>query len=209
MGEEEGDELDKIVRRTHKEKRKDRNKNTFVKSPDLERKKRARSFRRRGRVRKRIRKRKETRKRRIVRAANENDGHKHKAEAYSRDAIKLIKNTALNQSLFVYLSMFTKIYPREVGMVEGKQKHKEQLRQENLEEWDAAIIGIVEALKVTGRYENSVLLFFSDNGARESSDPSLPKHNAPCRGGKGSVYEGGTRVPAFLHSPLLVRQNRR
>ena len=87
MGEEEGDEMDKIVRRTHKEKRKDRNKNTFVKSPNLERKKRARSFRRRGRVRKRIRKRKETRKRRIVRAANEKDGHKHKAEAYSRDAM--------------------------------------------------------------------------------------------------------------------------
>ena len=66
MGEEEGDEMDKIVRRSHKEKQKDKKKGTFVKSPDLERKKRARSFRRRGRVRKRIRKRKETRRRRIV-----------------------------------------------------------------------------------------------------------------------------------------------
>ena len=85
----------------------------------------------------------------------------------------------------------------------------ERFRQKNLRELDSSLAGVVQALKTSRRFDNSVIIFVSDNGAREWSDPSLPNHNAPLRGAKGSVYEGGTKVPAVIHSPTLLRGARR
>ena len=123
---------------------------------------------------------------------------------YSRKAVQLIKKAASNQPLFLYLSLFTKSYPRRVGRVRSRQKQLELFRRKNLQELDDSIASVVQALKSSGRYANSVIIFISDNGAREWSDPSLPNHNAPLRGAKGSVYEGGTKVPALVHSPLVI-----
>ena len=123
---------------------------------------------------------------------------------YSRKAVQLIKKAASDQPLFLYLSLFTKSYPRRVGRVRSRQKQLELFRRKNLQELDDSIASVVQALKSSGRYANSVIIFISDNGAREWSDPSLPNHNAPLRGAKGSVYEGGTKVPALIHSPLVL-----
>mgnify|MGYP001222539281 CR=1 FL=1 len=106
---------------------------------------------------------------------------------------------------FQYTSYSDKSKATSVNERLEKQKEKEELRGENLEELDASISSVVEALRWSGRYNNSVIIFLSDNGAREWSEPSLPNHNAPFRGGKGTVYEGGTRIPGFVHSPLRGR----
>ena len=49
------------------------------------------------------------------------------------------------------------------------------------------------------RYDDSVLVVVSDNGGAVSSGAS----NWPLRGQKYTLWEGGVRVPAFVHSPLL------
>ena len=202
LGEEEGDEEEKIVRKSQKsEHSKKKNK---VEISNLENKKKARSLRKRQRVRRRMKRRRRKRHKRNA-DLEKSCGPKseHRSEMYSKEAVRLIKTSASTESLFIYLSMFTKIYPSEVGSVKRKQKEKEQLRRENLEELDTSISSVVEALRSSGRYNNSVIIFLSDNGAREWSEPSLPNHNAPFRGGKGTVYEGGTRIPGFIHSPLV------
>merc|ERR1719278_1157658 len=58
---------------------------------------------------------------------------------------------------------------------------------------------VIGALRESGLYENSLVVFVSDNGAATMQGGS----NWPLRGEKATVWEGGTRVPAFLHSPLL------
>ncbi|XP_064082519.1 arylsulfatase B-like [Macrobrachium nipponense] len=58
---------------------------------------------------------------------------------------------------------------------------------------------VVAALKATGHYENSVIIFTTDNGGSIKMGAS----NYPLRGGKSNLLEGGTRGPAFIHSPLL------
>ena len=59
---------------------------------------------------------------------------------------------------------------------------------------DTAVGRIARAVK--GRRDNTLLVFMSDNGARNF--PGVPPPNAPLRGGKGELYEGGTRVPGLV-----------
>jgi len=76
---------------------------------------------------------------------------------------------------------------------------------------DSAIGQMLQALKSQGQLEETLVLFFSDNGAQvyhrggvyPPPDPKLSKFssNAPFRGSKAQLYEGGYRVPAMIHWP--------
>jgi arylsulfatase A-like enzyme len=54
-----------------------------------------------------------------------------------------------------------------------------------------------QLLKEEGIEENTILVFTTDNG----SSAGTPIHNAGMRGGKGSRYDGGHRVPWFMSWP--------
>lgn len=54
---------------------------------------------------------------------------------------------------------------------------------------------IVEALKKYGVYENTIIIFTSDNGSRNDFGES----NGILRGTKGETWEGGQRVPFIVH----------
>lgn len=60
-------------------------------------------------------------------------------------------------------------------------------------------VQVVDKLKERGLYTNSYMIFLSDNGG----NPASGGNNFPLRGAKKTLYEGGCRVPAFVHSPLL------
>nr|XP_057915085.1 arylsulfatase I [Doryrhamphus excisus] len=67
---------------------------------------------------------------------------------------------------------------------------------------DDGVWQVVQELKTNGLYENSVLIYSSDNGGQPLSGGS----NWPLRGGKGTYWEGGIRAVGFVHSPLLKRK---
>jgi arylsulfatase A-like enzyme len=58
---------------------------------------------------------------------------------------------------------------------------------------------IVESLRKTGLEENTLILFFSDNGGSSLSC------NAPWSGGKGSLLEGGHRVSSIAYWPKMIK----
>ena len=64
---------------------------------------------------------------------------------------------------------------------------------------DDFIGNVTEELKANGLYDNTIIIFISDNGGAVN----LGASNAPLKGGKGEIYEGGIRTPSFVHSPLL------
>jgi arylsulfatase A-like enzyme len=59
---------------------------------------------------------------------------------------------------------------------------------------DEAIGTIIAALDQKGLRQNTLIIFSSDNGGPA---PGRITSNGPLRAGKGTLYEGGTRVAAF------------
>ncbi|MFT7639490.1 MAG: arylsulfatase A, partial [Pirellulaceae bacterium] len=68
-----------------------------------------------------------------------------------------------------------------------------------LEEMDKGVGEILDAVEQTGIADNTLIVFFSDNGAIGAGS------NQPFRGGKFSHYEGGHRVPAIAVWPGNIK----
>ena len=69
-----------------------------------------------------------------------------------------------------------------------------------LKHLDTAVGAIRASLEATGLAENTVLIFTSDNGGVEYTDPPATD-NQPFKGGKACLYEGGVRVPTIVFQP--------
>ena len=71
-----------------------------------------------------------------------------------------------------------------------------------IEHLDDRIGDVIQTLKDQGIYENTLLIFTSDNGGH------LPDfaNNGPFRDGKQSMYEGGLRVPTCISWPLKIKK---
>ena len=67
---------------------------------------------------------------------------------------------------------------------------------------DRGVGDLVAALKKNGEFENTLIVFLSDNGGR--TDKVGMATNTPLRGGKGDTFEGGFRVPMFFHWPNKI-----
>ena len=77
---------------------------------------------------------------------------------------------------------------------------------------DESVGRVMRALQDHQLADNTVLVFVSDNGGvggyvREGikADGKDITDNAPLRSGKGSLYEGGTRVPLIVRWPGVVK----
>lgn len=64
---------------------------------------------------------------------------------------------------------------------------------------DDAIGSVLRRLDQYGLADNTIVIFFSDNGGSGGAD------NAPLRGRKSQVFEGGIRVCALVRGPDLPR----
>ncbi len=67
---------------------------------------------------------------------------------------------------------------------------------------DQNIGKILDDLRARGRLDNTLIVFVSDNGGSVEASYAV---NAPLRGGKGTFFEGGIRVPTIYHWPAQLR----
>jgi len=81
------------------------------------------------------------------------------------------------------------------------EENLEAIYKEMIEVMDEGIGEVINTLKTLGIEENTLVFFCSDNGpARLGSSGGL-------HGGKGSVWEGGHRVPAIAWWPGKIKPN--
>jgi arylsulfatase len=64
----------------------------------------------------------------------------------------------------------------------------------------------MNTIKETGQLENTFVFFTSDNGANEDVWPD--SGHQPWRGGKGTTWEGGVRVPGIAFWPGMIAPER-
>jgi len=66
-----------------------------------------------------------------------------------------------------------------------------------IEHLDDGIGKVIDALRQTKQYNDTIILFTSDNGGQLN----VGANNGPLRDGKGSMYEGGLRIPGSIRVP--------
>lgn len=72
-----------------------------------------------------------------------------------------------------------------------------------VESMDDAIGTLLDTLDRLQLTDNTIIIFTADNGGNmyNEVDGEVPTSNAPLRGGKATMFEGGTRVPAVVVVP--------
>ncbi len=68
---------------------------------------------------------------------------------------------------------------------------------------DRGVGQLVNALKANNQLDNTLIVFLSDNGGKVTEGAN----NYPLKEGKGSMQEGGFRVPMFIHYPKEIQAN--
>lgn len=94
-------------------------------------------------------------------------------------------------------------YPGTINGIDfptiGSEKDVRTIYKDMVEILDESVGETMKTLKRLGLYENTIVLFFSDNGAVSFGS------NGVLRGYKGSVWEGGHRVPAIIQWPGHIK----
>ena len=133
-------------------------------------------------------------------------------EAITREAIHTLDNRNSNKPFFLYLSHYAVHVPydkdirfyqkyMDAGLTDTEAKYAALV-----EGMDKSLGDIMSYLEKNGLDKDTYILFTSDNGGlslkgSRSGEPHT--QNLPLKQGKGSLYEGGIRVPMIAAGPQI------
>jgi len=136
----------------------------------------------------------------------------HATDVFSDWAIDYINaHKSTNSPFFMLLSYNAPHYPIQppeewYEKVKNREKNISDKRAKNVafvEHLDYGIGRVIQALKVSEQYKNTLIVFSSDNGGHLPSAAS----NGNLRGGKIDMYEGGIKVPTCMVWENWIKAN--
>lgn len=151
-------------------------------------------------------------------------------ERLTKESINFLKSRNESQPFLLYLSYYnvhTPItpYKKRIDQFRKKALHSFQSRAPAIEEHeglsrsrqdnseyasmvaavDDSVGAILSAINERKLANNTVIIFFSDNGGLCTLKRVGPTCNLPLRSGKGWLYEGGVREPMIMRVPGITR----
>ena len=152
----------------------------------------------------------------------------HLTEAITTEAIKAVADAVrAEKPFFLNLAHYAvhtplQAHPRYLANYEGKTypgtdikiPQAEAIYASMIEGMDASLGHVLDSLDQLGIAEDTLVLFASDNGGLSyHSRKKTPRgtgrdtHCWPLREGKGSAYDGGTRIPMIMAWAKVDRRN--
>ena len=132
----------------------------------------------------------------------------HLTEALTREALKSLDYPIMhNQPFYLYFAHYATHTPiqrdprfvqkyLDAGMDEGQARYASMV-----EGVDKSLGDLLDFLEAKGVADDTIIIFMTDNGGNAENKAKGGvrfMHNLPLRNGKGSVYEGGVRVPLMV-----------
>lgn len=143
--------------------------------------------------------------------------HEYLTDRLTDEAIAFIEDYH-DQPFFLYFAHYAVHKPlqakpemiRKYEQKPGVDGQNNPVYAAMLESTDQSVGRIVGKLEQLGLRENTMILFVSDNGglagySADGIDAHEVTSQAPLRGGKGMLYEGGIRVPMVVSWPNVVK----
>ena len=131
------------------------------------------------------------------------DPEGHATDLFSQWAIEYLDDQkTIKKPFFLYLAYNAPHFPVQPPeeWLEKVKKRAPDLSDKRaelvafIEHLDHGIGQVINTLKENDLYENTIIIFTSDNGGLLRDEAN----NGPLRNGKQSVYEGGLRVPTSI-----------
>lgn len=147
----------------------------------------------------------------LVRNDKEVQEKEYLTDAFTREAVDFIDRAGNEeaQPFFLYLAYNAPHVPLEakeedLALFSHIKDKKRRTYLAMVYAVDRGVKRIVQTLKDSGQFDNTLIVFVSDNGGKLKWGAK----NAPLREGKGSAREGGHRVPMFFHWPKGLKEAR-
>ncbi|MDG2224271.1 MAG: sulfatase [Rubripirellula sp.] len=142
----------------------------------------------------------------MLRGFEEENETRYLTDAFAREAVNFIKRQKSKQPYFLYVP-FNAVHTPLQATKEYQQRFahvkdfKRRVYYAMTAAMDDAVGRIVDAVSETGMADNTLVIFFNDNGGPLYTGV---QSNGPLRMGKLFLFEGGVRVPLIIRWPSRV-----